>query len=226
MNHVDTRHRPEELAGKVIGAADAGRSVRKRLRTVLRIRKQLAHGVRGHAVAHREIVPRIDDQADGGEILDCVITQIFVEAGIDDVGGRRDEQRMTVGRRAGEKFTRHVAARARTIVDDERLAEHVGELLRDHAAHGVGAPARGEPDDHAHRAGWITLCGAFRRRRRARREGRQQRRRAYTPRTAIEVRHQHAHLLRANVTSHQFATIKPFVLRVHDANLRFAAART
>jgi hypothetical protein len=48
---------------------------------------------------------------------------------VDGVGRVADEQRMSIGRRAHDHFPTERPGRARTIVDDELLAQALGELL-------------------------------------------------------------------------------------------------
>ena len=71
-----------------------------------------------------------------------------------------DDERVTVGRCAHDKFSADVAAAAGLVVNDEGLLELVGQLLADAALNHVGAAAGSEGDDHAH--GFAGVCGGLR----------------------------------------------------------------
>ena len=75
----------------------------------------------------------------------------FVDRRIDGVGDAGEKQRVAVGRRVYHGVGGDVAGGAGTILDDERLAEPVGQLLgeqpRQDIAHAAGAIA----DQDAHR---------------------------------------------------------------------------
>ena len=57
---------------------------------------------------------------------------------VDGVGRHRaHDQRVAVGRRLGHQVGADVAARAGTVLDDDRLAQRAAHLLGQHAGHGV-----------------------------------------------------------------------------------------
>ena len=64
----------------------------------------------------------------------------------------REQQCVAIGWCLRHDLRADDAAARRPVVDDERLAEPLAELLRQHAADRVGAAARRERDDQAHRA--------------------------------------------------------------------------
>jgi hypothetical protein len=93
----------------------------------------------------------VHDQTDRREILDRVIADIAEQARIRDVSRRDRNQRMTVRRCASGKLTRDVAPGAGTVVDDERLSQRIGKLLRDQPRNGIGSSAGRQPDKYPHR---------------------------------------------------------------------------
>ncbi len=83
---------------------------------------------------------------------------------VDGVGRHvADEQRIAVGRRLGGGFEREVAVRARAVLDQEGLAERLGEFLRDDARDDVGSAAGTVGHQDLHRPAWV---GVLRHRRR------------------------------------------------------------
>ena len=71
--------------------------------------------------------------------------------------GCRHQPGVTVGRGFRRERVARGAARARTIVDDDGLAEFFRHRLREHARRDVGAAARGEAYQQAYRFGrkWL-----------------------------------------------------------------------
>ena len=91
------------------------------------------------------------------EIANRVETELVEERGVDRVVGADHEQRIAVRRAADDSFGRDVAAGARAILDDELLAELVGQGLHDEARQDVDRLPGGKADDEAHRLRWIGL---------------------------------------------------------------------
>jgi hypothetical protein len=101
---------------------------------------------------HRDKVGRRDRQRHRREILVGIERQLGKQRGVDDVGAKRNQQRVAVGRRPRRLRGAHVAGRAGDVLNIELLAEMVGELLRGKARENVGRAAGLERDDDAHRA--------------------------------------------------------------------------
>ena len=174
MDDVDARHGPKELAGEMRGRPVARRREIDLSRVRLRVLDELADRSRRELRIHDQ--HRRDDRhpRDGREILDRIEAQVPVEALVDRMRAvRAVEQRVAVGRRAGDDFRTRVAAGARPVVDDDRHAEDLrdpghddaGEVIcpaacrkRDHEPDGmvgiIGCRSRksrqaGRADDHA-----------------------------------------------------------------------------
>src|SRR5262249_17170036 len=91
------------------------------------------------------------DQADRGKIRFRVEIDLLVER---RVGGKDGvvavEQRVAVGRRAGDGLGCDVAAGAQAVIDHKRLAEDLLELTAEDAGEHVACSARREGDDEGH----------------------------------------------------------------------------
>ena len=83
------------------------------------------------------------DHRDGREILLGVVGQLRKGARIDDLAGRRQPQRVAVRRRLGDGRGTDRAEGADAVVDHDRLAQALGQLLGDNAADDVGAAPGG-----------------------------------------------------------------------------------
>ena len=84
-------------------------------------------------------------------VLAEVEIQILIERRVDGVGRDGDQQRVAVRRRLGGHFGGDIARGARPIVDDELLAEVLGQPLAHQPPGDVGPDAGREADDDAHR---------------------------------------------------------------------------
>src|SRR2546427_13278043 len=62
-------------------------------------------------------------------------------------------ERVAVGRRLGDESGTDRSGRAGTVLDDERLAQGIGELRADHARHGIGRAAWRIRNDEFYRLG-------------------------------------------------------------------------
>ena len=86
------------------------------------------------------------------------VVRDFSNQGIDDKAPRPDrKQRIAVGRGLGDEVGTDVAARSRTVLNEERLLPGLRELLGDQTHDDVVRAARGERHDDAHGPGGIVL---------------------------------------------------------------------
>jgi hypothetical protein len=97
------------------------------------------------------------DAGDRREITLQIELEVIKERRVDRVDGSHEKQRVTVGRRARDRFTGEIAGCAGPILDDHRLADPVGHLLRDQARHDVGRAAGGKAQDQPYRTARIGL---------------------------------------------------------------------
>ena len=115
---------------------------------------------------HLHDVGHPHDAADRHDVGREIEIKPVVERGVDGVRRVDEEQRVAVGRGLGDRFRRDVAARARTVLDDEGLAEPLGEPFAEQTRQDVIGPACREADHEAHR-----LVGVGLRQREARSDG-------------------------------------------------------
>ncbi|MFZ3351486.1 MAG: hypothetical protein WA268_11530 [Xanthobacteraceae bacterium] len=99
---------------------------------------------------HREIGGA--DTRDGDNVANEIERKAGVERLVDRVCEQRKQQRVTVRRRLRDEFGTDIAASARPVIDDDGLAEPIGEPLRHDAGENIGATASGQRDDDAHGA--------------------------------------------------------------------------
>ncbi len=127
--------------------------------------------LRWHVRMHHQHDRRARKQRDRSEILGRIERQLAVERLVDgERSGRGEQQRVAVGIRLGHRLAAGVAAAAGSILDDELLAEIVGELLRQDARHHVDRAAGRVRIDDADDALGIILRGAWRRQRKERQD--------------------------------------------------------
>ena len=84
---------------------------------------------------------------DRHDVAQEIEVELFVERGVDGVLRIHQQQRVAVGRRAGDELGRDVAGGAGPGLDDELLAELLRQPLRDQARGDVGRAAGRLADD-------------------------------------------------------------------------------
>src|SRR5262249_24714167 len=84
-------------------------------------------------------------------------TKVVVERRIDRRRRVNHEECVPVWCRLHDCLGSDVGARARSVLDDERLAEALGELLADEARDNVGSAAGGIANDDAYGPGRVVL---------------------------------------------------------------------
>src|SRR5262249_14666077 len=83
--------------------------------------------------------------------------ELVIERGVDRGRGRDHEKRIAVGGHLHDGLGGDIACGARPVLDDELLAEPLGEPLPHQAREDVGRAAGGEADDKPHRPRRIAL---------------------------------------------------------------------
>ncbi len=119
---------------------------------------KLLDGLRRHRGVDGEHGGGCDGERDRFEVLDRVVGDAGEQRRIDDMGAKREQDGVAVGRRLRHLTGADIAARAGDVLDVELLAERLGEFLRHEAREGVGHPAGRKSDDRAHRTRRIGLC--------------------------------------------------------------------
>ena len=151
VDDVDAGLLPQELAGKMMRRAGAGRTVMQLAGIGPGISNHIRHGLRRKLGVDREtddIRAGIDD---GGKILYRIERRTLVEI---DIGGHHrvgaHHQRVTVGLCAGHICRGDVAADARAVVHDDGLAPCGIEPFADRARDKIAGGARRVADDDGH----------------------------------------------------------------------------
>ncbi|MDW8469371.1 MAG: hypothetical protein RML56_10745 [Burkholderiales bacterium] len=127
--------------------------VRVLARVRLHQRDELGDVLRRKRRVRKEQRRKSGRERDRGEVLRHLVRQLGVKGRRDAVGAVvADEERVAVGRLAGDEFARHRAARAGAVFDDHLLAEALGEFRREDPPERVGVAARCVRNDELHRA--------------------------------------------------------------------------
>src|SRR5215469_660725 len=104
------------------------------------------------------------DAAQRGEIAHRVVMHMFIQAGIDCVGGHcRHQDRVAVWRRPRDRLSPDIAAGAVFVFGDELLTEQLSHFRAHDPPNDVSWSARGKWNDHQHRACRIIVSRAHRR---------------------------------------------------------------
>src|SRR5262245_40520953 len=99
-----------------------------------------------------------DDAGDWRDVTGKIEIEVVVECHVPRVSRSSLQQRVAVWWRAHDRFGAKIAACARPVLDDERLAKALRQPLTHHAGDNVGAAAGRPADDDAHRPRRISLC--------------------------------------------------------------------
>jgi hypothetical protein len=157
VDHVDTGHELEQLAGHVRRAAGAGHGHPDLARIGLRIGDELRNGLGPHRRVHHHDERLAGDAGDRRDVAQQVETEILEQRGVDRVRRTDEEQRMAVGRRAHHRFGRRIAGGARQVLDDDGLSQPLREPFTQQAREDVVRSAGNEADDQPQRARRIGL---------------------------------------------------------------------
>ena len=146
MGHVETLAASEALAHDVRAGAERAEGVLAGVG--LHHGGELAHVARRELGLHREHQVGQADLGDGLEVLQRVVGDLGEQRRVLDVGGDGHEQRLAVGRGAGDLLAADHAAGAGAVLDNDGLAPELGELAGEQPAGEVGGAARGKGHDH------------------------------------------------------------------------------
>jgi hypothetical protein len=114
-------------------------------------------------VVHHEQVGLGEDR-NRRQIAQRIVRELAVERHVDRHRGGVDQQRVAVGRGLRDQLVGDVGAGPRSVLDDHRLAEELGELRREQPRVDVDAAAGRETDDEPDRLERIGLRKAAPRR--------------------------------------------------------------
>jgi hypothetical protein len=111
-------------------AADAVRPVIQLVRLPLRQFDQRLHRPRRDRRVGQDELVQVDQLSDRHQLLDGIEAEVLEQEGIaGDRGIRGEQQRVTVGRRAGDALGADHGAGARLVLDDDRLLPRLGQAL-------------------------------------------------------------------------------------------------
>ncbi|KAG1244254.1 hypothetical protein G6F65_021915 [Rhizopus arrhizus] len=115
-----------------------------------RIGHQLLHRLEGRLLRHEQHQRRFNDLADVDQVVPVIPRQLREQQRQHRVGGVCHQESAAVGRRPHHFLGGDRAGRAGLVIDDERLARRLGQLLRDLARGVVRRAARRIRHDQPH----------------------------------------------------------------------------
>ena len=159
MRHLQTGFACEQLGDEMVGRADAGRAVVHRAGLAPGQRHELLHGLGGRFGIDDQDVGIGRRHGDRSEVLHRIVGQRLVDGRINrDRARLAEQQRIAIGLRLGDEIGADDRARAALVLDHDRLAGILRDLLGHDARHRIRPAARRVGDDELDRFGGIVLC--------------------------------------------------------------------
>src|SRR5262245_53215503 len=115
-------------------------------------------GRRWNKGAQHQDERQTNDSRDRHDIANEIVIEFVVKCRVDRVIRVDQEQRIAVGRGLHDHFGPDIPTGARSIVDDERLAQSLVQPLADQSSEDIVRAARRKGNDQAPRTRWIGLC--------------------------------------------------------------------
>src|SRR5436190_20348736 len=100
---------------------------------------------------------RASDASDRHDVADEIETEVVVERRVDRIGHSDQEERVAVCRRAHDRFGTNIGARAWSVLDDEWLAQPLGQPSTHQTGDEVVCAAGGDWHDQMYRPRRISL---------------------------------------------------------------------
>ena len=113
----------------------------------LGVGQQVVQGLEGRVLRDHQHEAAIADACHRGEVPDRVERQLGVDALVDVVRRRDDQQGPAVGCRFGDGIRSQDAIRAHPVVDDHGRIHGLADFLGEVACGGIGGGARGDGRD-------------------------------------------------------------------------------
>ena len=158
VQHLDAGHLLEHRGAQMIGRAGPGRRIGDLAGIGFRVGDELRHGVRRHRRVHHHGVGHIGEQRERGEILHAVERHGGEQSVVHGVHAHGVEQDgVAVGRRARDRAGADVAGGAGAVLDHDRLAHRLMQMLADDARQDVGRAAGRPRHDQRDRTARIGL---------------------------------------------------------------------
>ena len=157
MGHLGFCHVVKQLAGQMLQAAGTRGTVVQFARVGLGIGNQFSDVFRRYGRIQVDRVKQRSRLRNALQILGQVVRQIGIGRRIDVHGRGNQADRVTVGGGFGGEINTDRAGGTRAVIDDDLLVPLVAEMFGDHACGGIGAGARRERSDQAHRLVRIIL---------------------------------------------------------------------
>ena len=114
-------------------------------------RHKLGQRLDANARMHHQHVGEVHAHGDGRQVTHRVVAQLHHVRRNRQRPDGAEQQRCAIARGVGDELVGNVAACARFVVHDHRLADVLAQFFGDQARRGVGRSARCKTDDQVHR---------------------------------------------------------------------------
>src|SRR5258706_11923864 len=152
MRDLDSADDLEQLAGKMRGGTDTGARIIELVRVGFGTRDEGGDRIDAEPGIDQNRIWRSSEFGNRREILVRIVGNFCVETGVDDVGARRDQQRVAVRLGVCHSADPDIAPRSRLVLNDESTANGIAKMHSENARHGVGRAAGRKGHDDLDRA--------------------------------------------------------------------------
>src|SRR6266403_1035833 len=152
MRDLDSADDLEKLAGKMRRRTDTGARIIELVRIGFGTRDEGGDRIYAELGVDQNRIRRSSEFGNRREILVRIVGNFCVKTGIDDVGARRDQQRVAVRLGVCRSADPDVAARSGLVLNDESTANGIAEMRSENARHDVGRAAGRKGHDDLDRA--------------------------------------------------------------------------
>jgi len=157
----DARGLQEQFARKMRDVAGAGGAVRQLARIGFAESEELADGLVRAVSVDDNRQGRRRHQRDGGKVANRIVVHLVQRVALNETAGIEND-RIAVGLRLGDVVVRDRAVGAGLVIDEDRRAHLLRELLSEPAARQLDSAAGREADHHANGLVRVSLLRAKR----------------------------------------------------------------
>ena len=157
MDHFDAGHHPKQFTAEMAQVSGPARTQVYLARIRLGVSDELGDRLGRERRIRQQDESIVVDARDRNDVARDGDGALLIERHVDGVRRGEHQQGVAVSRRACDRLQGEIAAAARPVVDNHRLAEPLRQRMTNESRDDVGRAAGGNEDDQSHWPGRIGL---------------------------------------------------------------------